>query len=90
MAGLLAILFILISILDILTTQCALKKELKEYNPFLQWLYKKYGVNGHIAFKVATTFSIIFYYNVIPVEALILLNIVFLLIVINNVKVLQC
>ena len=81
---LLVILFVLISILDIMTTSTAIKKGLYEYNLLLKLIYGKFSTKGHVVFKLLTLAGYILAVPYIATEALIAINIVFALIVINN------
>lgn len=81
---LLIILFILISILDIMTTSAAIKKGLYEYNLLLKIIYGRFKTKGHIVFKLLTLAGYILAVPYIAIEALLIINIVFALIVINN------
>lgn len=78
-------LFVLISILDVMTTTMAMDRGLYEYNLILKYIYKRFKTKGHIMFKLVTLLLYVFAATYIPLSALIIINIVFTLIVINNV-----
>lgn len=83
-AILLFIIFILLNILDIVTTVIALDNGLIERNLVLNYALKHLGIVGLIAVK--TVIIIIMYINisVFSIQSLILLNIVYLLLIIYN------
>lgn len=86
---LLVVLFVLLSIQDIMTTHKAMKEGLYEYNLILRTIYKYFGTKGHILFKGITTIGFIIAVPLLSVEAIVIINIVFALVVINNLWVIQ-
>lgn len=86
---LLIVLFVLISILDIMTTSIAIQKGLYEYNLILKYIYRKFKTKGHIFFKLITLAGYIIAVPYIAIEALVAINIVFVLVVINNLWEIQ-
>ena len=80
----LAVLFILLSIADILSTRIALRIGYYEKNWIVHKLVEEYGFKGHYIVKGITLVLFLLGLNFMDVTALVILNIVFALIVVHN------
>lgn len=89
MLTLLLVLFVLLSVADIMTTHQAMIKGLYEYNFVLRFLYKRFGTKGHVVFKIITAAMFLPVAHLISLEAIVVINIIFAVIVINNLWVIE-
>ena len=80
----LAILFLLLSFSDILSTRIALKLGFYEKNWIVSYLVEEYGFKGHYIVKGITLLLFLLGLNFMDVHALAILNIVFALIAVHN------
>jgi hypothetical protein len=80
----LAVLFILLSVADILSTRIALSLGHYEKNWFVLKLVEEYGFKGHYIVKGVTLVLFLLGLNFMDTTALIILNIIFALIVVHN------
>lgn len=72
-----------------MTTHKAMDEGLYEYNIILRNIYKYFGTKGHILFKGITTLGFIVAVPLLSHTAMLIINIVFALVVINNLWVIQ-
>jgi len=84
MKELLAVLFLLLSISDILSTRIAVRYGFFEKNWIVHKIIEEYGYKGHYIVKGVTMLAFLAGMPFIDVTALIILNIVFALIVVSN------
>jgi|PlaIllAssembly_1097288.scaffolds.fasta_scaffold57168_5 hypothetical protein len=84
MKYILAALFILLSISDILSTRIALKLGYYEKNWIVLKLVEEFGYKGHYIVKGITLVLFLLGLNFIDLHALAILNIAFALIVVHN------
>jgi hypothetical protein len=80
----LAVLFILLSVSDILSTRIALKFGFYEKNWIVHKLVEEFGYKGHYIVKGVTLILFLLGLNFIDLHALAILNIAFALIVVHN------
>jgi hypothetical protein len=84
MKTLLAVLFVLLSICDVLSTRIALKLGFYEKNWIVLKIVEEYGYKGHYIVKGVTVLLFLLGLNFIDISALAILNIAFALIVVHN------
>jgi len=84
MKYLLVVLFILLSVSDILSTRIALKLGYYEKNWIVFKLVEEFGYKGHYIVKGITLILFLLGLNFIDLHALAILNITFALIVVHN------
>jgi hypothetical protein len=84
MKNFLAVLFVLLSICDVLSTRIALKLGFYEKNWIVLKIVEEYGYKGHYIVKGVTILLFLLGLNFIDINALVILNIAFALIVVHN------
>jgi hypothetical protein len=84
MKNFLAVLFVLLSICDILSTRIALKLGFYEKNWIVLKIVEEYGYKGHYIVKGVTVLLFLLGLSFIDISALAILNIAFALIVVHN------
>jgi len=84
MKNLLAILFVLLSICDVLSTRIALKMGFYEKNWIVLKIVEKYDHKGHYIVKGVTILLYLLGLSFIDASAVAILNIAFALIVVHN------
>jgi hypothetical protein len=84
MKNFLAVLFVLLSICDILSTRIALKLGFYEKNWIVLKIVEEYGYKGHYIVKGVTILLFLLGLSFIDISALVILNITFALIVVHN------
>lgn len=78
------LLFIFTNVIDMLVTIIALREGLHEKNPLIQFVLKHTGVLGFIIAKVLIIILVIVYATSVSLEAIIILNILYIFVVLNN------
>ena len=82
---LLIVVFVFLNIVDTLITIFSIKKGLVEKNLFLNYVLNKFDLWGFALLKFIIIFIIVMYSGLFAIESLVIINIVYLLIVLNNV-----
>jgi len=83
-------LLVLLNVLDVLTTFKALKQpNTSEANPVMKWVLDRAGYKGMIAMKIASIFIVgaIHLKYGLPIAAQVLVIVIYLGVVVNNVRV---
>ena len=75
----------ILNYLDVITTLRALNRDLKEINPLVYKIYRKYGKKGLLLFKVSSVTGFMFTVFIYPINITIIVVLVYALIVANNV-----
>lgn len=84
MTEILIILFIALNALDTFVTIYALKRGMHEKNPLLQIVLHHLGLIGFLFIKVAIILILIFFATSFSIDSLVILNVIYALVVINN------
>jgi hypothetical protein len=84
MKNFLAVLFVLLSVCDVLSTRIALKLGFYEKNWIVLKIVEEYGYKGHYIVKGVTVLLFLLGLSFIDISALAILNIAFALIVVHN------
>ena len=85
MTTLLIIVFVLLNIADTLLTIFSIKKGLVERNLFLNYVLNKFDLWGFALLKFIIIFILVMYSGLFATESLVIINIVYFLIVLNNI-----
>lgn len=86
--GMLIVLFIILNYLDVTTTLRALDKDLKEVNPLVFKIFRKFGKKGLLSFKTISVAGFVATVFVYPFNIAVIVVLVYALIVANNVGIL--
>lgn len=82
------ILFVLLNVADVLSTQIAIHNfHAYEGNTLVHYFHEKFGLTGHVIIKIISVGLYIVALDHIVIEALFLANIIFALIVVSNLWV---
>jgi len=84
------VLFVVLQILDIDSTKKVLSKGGHELNPVVDFFMRRFGINkGLYIIKFIVTMLIVYFYNIgqIDLTVLTILNLFYIVIVINNYRI---
>lgn len=84
MAEILIIIFIILNAGDTFISMYALKRGMHEKNPLLYFIIHHTGLLGFLLIKVAIILVLVFFASAFSLDSLVILNIVYAMIVLNN------